>query len=483
MALSLRPRASLPAGEFHSTAAEALRRVPQATALRLGVLPYRLDGAELYVEVEHDASTVLDALRAETGLRIHATRAASSLDARIRAAYAPANEPMSEAFDDAAPAVRALDEIHGEALERGASDVHIEPAHAGGRVRLRVDGLLRKSRRLDGDLFAQVVSRIKVLAALDIAERRQPQDGRYRIEHAGRSVEARVSSMPTVGGEKLVVRLLDLHARVPHLDALGIPDEILARLRAATQAAHGFVVVCGPTGSGKTTTLYAALAERNTESQHLCSVEDPVEAYVSGMTQVQVNVRAGLTFESALRSFLRHDPDAIVVGEMRDAQTASAALSGTFVATTLHAPDAGRAIDRLSELGVARATVAAALSGVLAQRLVRKLCRECRRETALAPQEARLLGLEPGSRAYTATGCAACGGAGYAGRTGIFEYLAFDDDMRRLVGAGASSVVLAGAARERGYRPMVDAARAAIVRGTTDLSEVLRVCAVGMAHA
>ncbi len=364
--------------------------------------------------------------------------------------------PVAEfELGDTPPAIRAVDDFHATALRIGASDIHIEPSGAGGRVRYRVDGILREGSRFSDVLLAQVVSRIKLLACMDIAERRQPQDGRYPLETRERSIDARVSSMPTVAGEKLVVRLLDLRTNVPTLEDLGMGDEILERYRAIAHAPCGFLVVCGPTGSGKTTTLYASLAERNADVEQICSVEDPVEVRLPGIAQVQINERAGVTFAGALRAFLRQDPNVLMVGEMRDAETAkvamSAALSGQLVLTTLHAADAPRAIDRLAELGLSRKAVAAGLSGVLAQRLIRRRCDAC------------------------TTGCARCEGTGFRGRTGVFEMLSIDGSIREAIASDASSDAIAALASVRGYRPMLEDALRRVGASVTSLDEVRRV--------
>jgi general secretion pathway protein E len=370
------------------------------------------------------------------------------------------------------PAIRAVEELHESAVAARASDIHLEPAFGGGRVRLRVDGMLHEVRRFVPELFTLVVSRIKLLAAMDIADRRQPQDGRYRFDAMGRSIDARVSSMPTIDGEKLVVRLLDMHARVPLLEELGMSPAVLAQYRRLVHAPHGFIVVSGPTGSGKTTTLYASLNERNVESQHLCTIEDPVEIRMRGVAQVQVNTRAGLTFAGALRSFLRQDPNVIMVGEIRDPETAgiamSAALSGQLVLASLHASDACRTVERLVELGLHRQAIAAGLSGVLAQRLVRRLCTGCR-----LPAK--------GERGCVPQGCEECSGAGYCGRTGVFELMSVEGDLSSLIISGASSTRLADVARAGTYRPMVDDCAAAVASGTTSAEEVQRVLHIGAA--
>ncbi|MGA8533839.1 MAG: GspE/PulE family protein, partial [Candidatus Tumulicola sp.] len=305
---------------------------------------------------------------------------------------------VDAAIADDEPAIHAVDEIFDSAIRARASDIHIEPLHDGGRVRERVDGMLRQSRQVSARLLPRVLSRIKLLAGMDIADRRLPQDGRYAVERPGGSIDARVSSIPTIGGERLAIRLLDARARIPSLETLGMPRDMIVRYRRLVHAPAGFIVVCGPTGSGKTTTLYASMAERNVAGQQLCSIEDPVEIRMLGIAQVQVNLRAGLTFAAGLRAFLRQDPNVIMIGEMRDAETAavatSAALCGQLVLTTLHSTDVLCAVDRLVELGLTARGVAAALSAIVSQRLVRRLCPGCKRLAAAGSAGAQF-GLAP----------------------------------------------------------------------------------------
>ncbi|MGD0969370.1 MAG: GspE/PulE family protein [Candidatus Aquilonibacter sp.] len=360
---------------------------------------------------------------------------------------------------DDPPAIRAVDRLHESAIQLTASDIHLEPTVAGGRVRLRVDGMLRESEHLSRELFHTVVSRVKLLAAMDIAERRLPQDGRYLLKRGGRNLDARVSSMPTIAGEKLVIRLLDMQEQVPGLAALGMGPAMLAQYRRVIHAAHGFIIVCGPTGSGKTTTLYASLSERNLDGQHLCTVEDPVEVQMAGVAQVQVNPKAGLTFASALRAFLRQDPNVIMLGEMRDAESAgvamSAALSGQLVMTTLHASDAPRVIERLVEFGLHRTTLAAGLSAIVSQRLVRRLC-QCRLR-----------------------GCPRCDGSGYRGRVAIFEMLPMTGEVRSAVARSNSVLELAKIGASAGYEPMMSEGLRMVARGETSRSELERVLGSG----
>ncbi|HTX03746.1 MAG TPA: GspE/PulE family protein [Candidatus Acidoferrales bacterium] len=365
-----------------------------------------------------------------------------------------------------APAVRTLRALQDRALAANASDLHFEPTSSGGRVRLRVDGLLRDCETLDTTLYLPLISRVKLLAGMDIADRRQPQDGRYAIPSPKGEVDARVSSIPTIDGEKVVIRLLDVNAKSPSLDELGMSCGILTRYRRMIASPHGFLIVTGPTGSGKTTTLYSSVREIADRTRSVCTVEDPVEMRLDGIAQVNVNARAGLDFAAVLRSFLRQDPNVIMIGEMRDAATASiaisAALSGQLVLTTLHSNDAPRSIDRLLELGLARHAIGAALFGVLSQRLVRRLCIECRAFDAV-------------SRSYIPVGCISCGRAGYRGRTGLFELLEVNDEIRDAVTAGASVVALRNLAARAGFEPLAADGSAKIVSGATSRDEIRRV--------
>lgn len=341
-----------------------------------------------------------------------------------------------------------------------ASDVHIEPTgeNGAGRVRLRIDGMLSELEALDAGMLAPLVSRVKLLAGMDIADHRQPQDGRFTIEWMGRSLDARASSMPTIHGEKVVIRLLDLDMKGPALNDLGMRSDILQRYRRMIGAPYGFVIVTGPTGSGKTTTLYSSMREIHDDTRNICTVEDPVEMRMAGIVQVNVNQRAGLGFAAVVRSFLRQDPNVIMIGEMRDAETAAiatrAALSGQLVLTTLHSNDAPRAIERLIDLGVQRQAMAAALHGIVSQRLVRCICSACR-----------------------GVGCAHCGGCGRAGRTGIFELLEIDDQVRDAIASGASIVAIRDIGTRHGYQPLFEDGLTKIAAGETTLDEVRRVAA------
>ncbi len=386
---------------------------------------------------------------------------------------------VSASSEAAAPVARAVDASLRRAVIARASDLHVEPSSdGGGRTRLRVDGVLRDGEAIARELYAPFVSRLKLLASLDIANRRLPQDGRYSVVVDARRIDARVSSIPTLDGEKLVIRLLDHQVALPHLDDLGMSARVLSAYRTVAHAPWGFIVVSGPTGSGKTTTLYASIAELDRCIRNVVTVEDPVELRMAEVSQVQVNVRAGLTFPAALRSFVRQDPDVIMIGEIRDAETAavgvSAALAGQTVFATVHSNDAARTIDRLVELGVERHSLAAALTAVVAQRLVRKLCPACR-QAETVPAQLRPMFPPELVTWFVPSGCSACDGTGYAGRTGVFEVLVADEAIREAVAAGVSSATLAHLAAERGHRSLFHDATEKIADGTTSFAEIERV--------
>ncbi len=387
----------------------------------------------------------------------------------------------SDASNDDQPAIHAVDEMFDAAIRAGASDLHVEPFGEGGRIRERIDGMLREARPISPRLLPRILSRIKLLAGMDIADRRLPQDGRYSIEGPGGTIDARVSSMPTIDGEKLAIRLLDGRQQIPSIEALGMNGATCERFRRLVHAPAGFLVVCGPTGSGKTTTLYASMRERNVAGQQLCSIEDPVEIRLAGVAQVQVNLRAGLTFAAGLRSFLRQDPNVIMIGEMRDPDTAavatSAALCGQLVLTTLHSNDALCALERLIELGLSPRGVATSVTAIVSQRLVRRLCEHCKQQT-IAETSACAFGIAPGSLVYEAVGCAACDRSGHHGRRGVFEMVEMSPELRHAVERASAPDVVRDAAERCGYLPIaVDAGRL-IGAGVCSVAEASRVLGV-----
>ena len=383
---------------------------------------------------------------------------------------------------DNAPAVRLLTDTLQEATRRNASDLHIEPTEHGWRVRLRIDGVLHEIHQPPAHLRDAFITRVKVLARMDIAERRVPQDGRLRIATSpGRVEDYRVNSLPTLFGEKLVLRRLDALPTDLSLDSLGLDPQQRETVDAAIRAPHGLVLVTGPTGSGKTLSLYCFLQMLNGEARNLCSVEDPAEIQLAGINQVSVREKAGLTFAVALRAFLRQDPDVIMVGEIRDDETADvavkAAQTGHLVLSTLHTNDAPAAIARLIDIGVEPYNLAAALRMVTAQRLVRKLCVACRAPAPQSVTALRAAGFADdqldGWQPYAANGCAACHGIGYRGRVGVHQVMPVSDAMRELIVATASTHELARLAQAECVATLRDAALSRVRDGTTSLAEAL----------
>ena len=379
-----------------------------------------------------------------------------------------------------APVVRLVNLLLLEALDARASDVHLEGYPDGLRVRYRVDGVLQDAPSPPPHLTAAVVSRLKIMAELDIAERRLPQDGRIRLRLQNRQVDVRVSTLPTLRGESVVLRLLDKERGRIALTALGMASDTMERFREVIQRPHGIVLATGPTGSGKTTTLYAAVDLIRTGREKILTVEDPVEYQLPGVPQVPVNEKAGVTFATALRALLRQDPDVMLVGEIRDPETAEiatqAALTGHLVLSTLHTNDAPTALTRLLDLDVAAYLVASTVDAVLAQRLVRVICADCRGPVQLDAAAARLLEPAGGpARAWRGAGCGSCRGTGYRGRTGIYELLVMDDDLRVEVQRRRGSGELRQMAVAAGMRTLQEDGLRLVREGVTTLEEVLRV--------
>ena len=380
------------------------------------------------------------------------------------------------------PVVRYVNLLVRDAYDAGASDIHLEATRTGLSARFRLDGVLAPAPEPPPQLHHAVISRIKLLAELDIAERRKPQDGRVRVRLEQRELDLRVSTVPTMFGESVVLRLLDRGGRPVQLDGLGMPSDVLSIMTSLATRPHGMVLVTGPTGSGKTTTLYAALQRRETSREKIITVEDPVEYQLDGVTQVPVHRQAGVTFGSALRSILRQDPDVVMIGEMRDPETAEigvqAAMTGHLVFSTLHTNDALGAIPRLFDLGVAPYLVAGTLDGVLAQRLVRVICEHCRTMEAPSPEQIQMTrrwSAELPDRLARGVGCSRCRGTGFQGRLGVFELLFVDESVREQIVNYHSRGVVAEAAREAGMRSMLDDGWSKVREGLTTIDEVLRV--------
>jgi type IV pilus assembly protein PilB len=387
---------------------------------------------------------------------------------------------IRESADDA-PVIKLVNSVIAQAVDEGASDIHFAPDGKDMRVRFRVDGVLNDTTTIPRRMVAGVVSRVKIMGNLDIAERRVPQDGRVSLTVEGHSIDLRVVTLPSVMGEGIVMRILDKEQVLLTLDTLGMRDEARDRFEAGFTQAYGAVLVTGPTGSGKSTTLYAALNAINSPEKNIITIEDPVEYQLPGITQVQVNPRAGLTFATGLRSMLRADPDVIMVGEIRDQETAhiavESALTGHLVLSTLHTNDAASAITRLTEMGIEPFLTASALDVVVAQRLARTLCRQCKQRTVLTVDSLRGAGFDASFdiEAYEPAGCSRCGGSGYKGRIGLYEVMALNEEIRSLTIERSSADVVRAAAVRDGMRLLRADGLEKVRLGLTSIAEVSRV--------
>jgi general secretion pathway protein E len=391
--------------------------------------------------------------------------------------FLPTADDLLDSADDA-PVIRLINGIIAEAVRQGASDIHIEPYETGLVVRLRNDGVLMEKLRLPASVAPVVVSRIKVMARLDIAERRVPQDGRIGLTLGGKLIDVRVSTLPSRAGERVVLRVLDKENTGMLLDLLGMSDQCLEILASALAEPNGIILVTGPTGSGKTTTLYAGLKRLNDGSRNILTVEDPVEYAVEGVGQTQVNEKVGMTFAVGLRAILRQDPDVVMVGEIRDRETADiavqAALTGHLVLSTVHTNDALGAVTRLRDMKIEPFLLASTLRAVVAQRLVRRLCPDCREPVQCDTGTSALLGFEKGTVVYRAHGCPSCKQTGYQGRIGVFEAVRVDETIRKLINAGGDEAALAQHAFMRSAN-IASAARALVRDGETTPEEAVRI--------
>jgi type IV pilus assembly protein PilB len=490
---------------------EATSEIALHVLERLTAVPYALEDGTLKIAIADPGNIQgIDELRLATRYPLELavaarddilaeirrlTRASEAFGARAAVEEELAEEEEEEADDlevddgiSDAPLVRLVNSVIFQAAEDGASDVHFEPQEDALLVRFRVDGVLQEVQRIPKRMMAGVVTRLKVLAKLDIAERRKPQDGRISLNAAaaGRLLDVRVATLPTVEGESIVMRLLDKSKRAPTLEELGMSEEMQATLQALIRRPTGALLVTGPTGSGKSTTLYAALTEINRPEINIITVEDPVEYRLQGVNQVQINQKAGLTFATALRSILRSDPDVVMVGEIRDGETAKisieAALTGHLVLSTLHTNDAPQALTRLNEMGVEPFLVGAAVSAVLAQRLARKLCTHCCEmytpsvdELLKARVSPEVAAASDGMVFYRKKGCPRCNQTGYKGRIGIYQLLTMSEQLESLAVTKSSREDIERAAIGEGMRTLWDDGLAKVAAGLTSIEELARV--------
>jgi len=393
--------------------------------------------------------------------------------------YSVSNQEIKpkKTVDDQSPVVKLVNVVISQAVSQKASDIHIEPESKDVRMRYRIDGVLHEETTMPSYMLNPIVSRIKILAGMDIAESRVPQDGRFEVTISGSQVDIRVSTFPSSFGEKVVLRLLDKSSMMYSLKDIGLSPEMLEKFRKAVRKPHGIVLVTGPTGCGKTTTLYSTLAEINSKELNITTVEDPIEYEIPGVTQSQVNVKAGLTFASALRSILRQDPDIILIGEIRDLETATiaiqSALTGHMVFSTLHTNDAAGALTRLLDMGVEPFLISSSVEEVLAQRLVRLICKKCKTEVEIPDEiKQRYPGL---TKAYRGTGCKVCRNTGYKGRIGIFELLVIDDTIRKMISEKKDASEIKKYAVSAGMKTLFDDGIEKVKAGLTTLDEILRV--------
>lgn len=481
----------------------AANLITPEVAVRNNVLPLYQEGKTLYVAMKNPNDIItIDNLHLMTGLEIcplvvsdmelaaaieNFANMNSAVDSYDDDDLAETQEETEELSIDDKPAVQLVNQIINNAIKSGASDVHVEALEKMMRVRFRIDGVLQEVLQNPIKIFPSVVSRVKVLGGMDIAEKRIPQDGRATVRYEDKTLDVRIATMPTVYGEKIVMRLLERNKGNVSIKDIHFSERQFPRFDKAIHMPYGFVLVTGPTGSGKSTTLYATLAEISTLEKNVITLEDPVERRMAGINQVQMNNRAGMTFAAALRSVLRSDPDIVMVGEIRDGETAKiaveAALTGHMVLSTLHTNDAAGAVTRLEEMGVEPFLTASSLVGVLAQRLVRKLCPKCKEEITMTREE--MLKILPDFpvdqypeetfKIYKPKGCLTCNNTGYKGREAVFEFLTVTEEMKKLILDRANGADIKALAISQGMHTLKDEGIYKVMHGRTSIEELLRV--------
>lgn len=470
--------------------------IPESMAKRYQVLPFMKEGGKLMVAMADPLDYfAIEDLRMSTGFRIEpAISTRDELQRAIARHYGmrdsmnqmlvelPTQEEIAETeiTDEDSPIVRLVNQMIQQAVQLRASDIHVDPGENNLVIRYRIDGTLRTERLIPKQMQGFITARLKIMAKLNIAERRLPQDGRIKMQFDYKMVDIRVSSLPTMHGEKIVLRLLDLSTGVQSVETLGFSDGNAKSFKEMIGRPYGIMLITGPTGSGKTTTLYSALNQLNQEDVNIITVEDPVEYQLEGINQVHVNPAIGLTFAAGLRSILRQDPNIVMVGEIRDTETAEiavrASLTGHLVLSTLHTNDAVSSISRLRDMGVEPYLIASSLIGVVAQRLVRKICTDCKETSKPSQQEAIMLeryGMST-EELHRGGGCGSCNSTGYRGRIAIHEVLTIDDHLRQLITDSASVEELRTAAKERGLVQLMEDGLLKVSQGMTTLQEVLR---------
>ena len=477
----------------------ALNLISSQAARRLNAVPIGFDdGGQLMVAMSDPSNVLaLDDLKLMTGHEVRPVVASpddiqgligrmSRLDEAVAEAVMEGEDELADVTEiresaDDAPVIKLVNSIIAQAVEEGASDIHFEPEGRDMRVRFRVDGVLRETTQIPRRMVPGVVSRVKIMADLDISEKRVPQDGRVGLTVEGHAIDTRVVTMPRVDGEGIVMRILDKSAALIGLEQLGMSEQSAELFEDGFRRSYGAVLATGPTGSGKSTTLYAALNEINEPERNIITIEDPVEYQLAGINQLQVNLKAGLTFAGGLRAMLRADPDVIMVGEIRDGETAKiaveSALTGHLVLSTLHTNDAPSAITRLTEMGIEPFLTASAVCTIVAQRLVRQLCTYCKRRTMLSVSSLEKAGFNVAFdlEAYEPVGCGRCGGSGYKGRTGLYEVMAISDEIRDLTVERASAEDIRKIAVAQGMRPLRVDGFEKVKNGITSIAEVARV--------
>lgn len=486
---------------------ETIRLIPEKLATDKKVLPIKLDGNRLTVVTENpmdfntmDDIKILTGFEVETAVAINEEIMKKLHDVYSEAATKDVLETLNSDFDDeatqtiadldreiaelgekidSAPVVKLVNTIITESYRKGASDIHVEPTNKKTRVRIRIDGELVEQMQISLAAHNALVTRIKIMSDMNIAEKRVPQDGRIGINIDGKTIDLRVSTLPTIDGEKIVIRLMGTSGKqVTQLEQLGMRQRDYDVFTDMLKNPNGVIMVTGPTGSGKSTTLYAALAKIATPNINVVTVEDPVERNMDGINQVHVNQKAGLTFAAALRSILRQDPDVVMIGEIRDGETASiavrAAITGHLVLSTIHTNDAVSTISRLVDMGIEPYLVSSSLVGVIAQRLVKLLCPHCAGKRMTTEQEMKLLGITEPAVIYDPVGCDECNGTGYAGRTAIYEMIKVTPEIKQLIARSESEDNIKKLAREQGASFLRESVTELVLDGKTDMRQLIR---------